>query len=125
MNQAMEKCRGKRLARIREKGAMAKLRRAISARWRWWTYERWQDNRDLTILRRMREEKGSDTFKITAALWNKVRHHSTAERYQFEPGEVDVLRHINGSGALIESRVDAVVRGLADCQREVRSTLLS
>ena len=112
---------GKHALRIWDKGASQRLQRAIGARWRWWTYERWKENYELVELRRTRDGNGDDAYTgASKLLWEKLSTHLAADTYQFQPGVVDVLRHIDGSGALLEFRIDQIVRSLADCKREVR-----
>ena len=105
-----------------EKGSSQRLQRAISARWSWWTLERWQDSSDhLLELRRTRDANGDGAYsEASTLLWKQLSEHLTTDTYQFQPGVVDILRHIDGSGALLEFRIDQIVRSLADCKREVR-----
>ena len=103
-----------------EKGASERLTRAIRAKWRWLSYERWQDDCTLVELRRTRDTNGNSAYTEGAALlWETLSTHLAADTYTFQPGVVDIPTHIDGSGALLEFRVDQIVRSVADCKREV------
>ena len=111
---------GKRKHSLCEKGASDRLSRAIRAKWRWVAYERWQDDCTLVELRRTRDENGDSAYSEgSALLWETLSTHLAADTYKFQPGIVDVPTHIDGSGALLEFRVDQIVRSVADCKREV------
>ena len=111
---------GRRKHSLCEKGASDRLSRAIRAKWRWVTYERWQEDCTLVELRRTRDENGDSAYSEgSALLWETLSTHLARDTYKFHPGIVDVPTHIDGSGALLESRVDQIVRSVADCKREV------
>ena len=45
---------------------------------------------------------------------------ATRARYEYVPGEVGVLAHTDGSGALLEGRIREAVEMLTECQHEAR-----
>ena len=121
--QSIDGVKGKKKHSLCEKGASGRLTRAISAKWRWVTIERWQNDGTLVELRRTRDAKGdSDYSEASALLWETLSTHLAADTYEFQPGAVDIPTYIDGSGALLEYRVDQIVRSVADCTREVRAS---
>lgn len=106
-----------------EKGGLERLQRFIAAKWRWLSYERWQDDCTLVELRRTRDANGDGAYSDgSALLWETLSTHLAVDTYTFQPGVVDIPTHIDGSGSLLEFRVNQIVRSVADCKREVRAS---
>lgn len=130
---AMEKEGALKQSRILQKAAFGELQVAIHARLRWWTYERWQDHGNVKLLRRLREDRVLNDkeesllgiAKSPTRLWEKMRRFLSMKRYRFAPGPVDVVEHCNGSGAMLEARVDEIVKNLAEVQNEVSPSAFS
>jgi hypothetical protein len=121
--QSIDGDKGKKKHSLCEKGASGRLKRAIRAKWRWVSYERWQNDGTLVELRRTRDAKGDGEYsEASALLWETLSTHLSADTYEFQPGAVDIPTYIDGSGALLEYRVDQIVRSVADCTREVRAS---
>ena len=97
-------------------GQLARLRSLVELRWRWWTQERWRDDRELTILRRTRDARAHSRASQRAS---DSAAADTKDRYAFVPGPVEILSHTDGSGALLEARMGQIVAILAEAEDEV------
>ena len=90
----------------------------LRARWYWWVRGRWKNDRDLSLLRRTRDTRRS-RLADGGGGGGFGGGGAPKPRFEFWPGEVDVLEHTNGSGALLEVRVGELVVSLNACMHEV------
>ena len=106
---------------LRRRSRAQRWRRQLRHAWHWWTVGRWEGTLkaggELSALRRTRDER-----RQSGMGGDDEDAAPRKPRYEFAPGVVDVRLHTEGSGALLETRVEEIVSKLARCQHEASAS---